>query len=540
VPTSEALPKTFARTLARFAGLLTVLAGNALCFGQPATPLPPYLPAPPIARNLADFHDPRIPPLMAEIAKYHLFAAYRELADIYENNGFCAEAAAVHHQEAAWYRQSNMEDAAIIEDLKAAPLETDLRIFVDTAEDPEAVPGLDTHMPAEPALGCYLGAFIDRDDNLGPPFFDQNWGLHRSPEQFRAFLGRNPGSLFTYLAYGQRFPSWWVARLKSQGVVPQIAWEPPSLYQVQDDAYLEQFARDCRDANWPVFFRFACEMNGSWTPYHGNPALYREKFRLINQVLHRVCPLAATIWCVGNPPGDRNGEYYPGDDGCDWVGVNFYAVPWIENNPARPGFTDYPLAMLDPIYQRYAARKPIAICEFAASHEAAMDHKQVPNFAIEKLSLVYDALPLLYPRVKLIDWFDMNSMVYPKPGNTLSDFRLTSDPTVAAAWNSAVSQPYFLNSYQKLSDPLPPVAEPLAGQRLDGIVCLRLWARAYVPRPKLYVQVDGRMVLAEQKTGSHALWLDTTKLAPGTHSVTAYLYDDRNRFVTEVAGRFGT
>lgn len=382
---------------------------------QSPPPLPPPLPSPPVRKSLRTLRDPRVLALLGKIRRARIFGAYRQLIQIYEQHGYFEEAAQYRREQAALYRAKNLHDAAIIEENRAAEIETNLRIFLDTPTTAKAAGKLFTGAPAEPVLGCYNGAFIDRDDSLGPPFHDENFQTHRAPEQFVAKTGRSAGSLFMYLRYGNRFPAAWVARLKKAGVIPHIAWEPHSLHEVRDDAYLQSFARACRAADWPIFFRFASEMNGYWTPYHGNPPLYREKFRLVHRVLHRHAPRVATVWCVNNPPLGKAFEYYPGDDGCDWVGVNFYSVPWHENRRDRPAFRENPLALLDPIYRRYAARKPIAICEFAASHQAGLDKKVIPDFAEEKLSLVYGALPLLYPRVKLVDWFNMNTIRYPTP-----------------------------------------------------------------------------------------------------------------------------
>ena len=46
----------------------------------------------------------------------------------------------------------------------------------------------------------------------------------------------------------------------------------------------------------PIFIRFAGEMNGEWTPYHGDPELYRQKFRLVYRVLKAAAPKTALIW----------------------------------------------------------------------------------------------------------------------------------------------------------------------------------------------------------------------------------------------------
>src|ERR671932_397214 len=98
-------------------------------------------------------------------------------------------------------------------------------------------------------------------------------------------------------------------------------------------------------------------MNGSWTPYHGDPPRYREKFRLVHSVLRRKAPNAVLIWCVNNIPDAEIDPYYPGDDAVDWVGVNFYNVLYFDNDRSRPADRVHPADMLQRVYARYAARK---------------------------------------------------------------------------------------------------------------------------------------------------------------------------------------
>jgi hypothetical protein len=136
--------------------------------------------------------------------------------------------------------------------------------------------------------------------------------------------------------------------------------------------------------------------------------------------------------------------YYPGDDGCDWVGINLYSVAYYDNNPRRPAFQDNPLALIDPIYKMYAARKPIAICEYAASHMAAVDRKPRVGLAVEKMSLLYGALPRLYPRIKMIDWFNMNNLLNARPGRQLNNYSLTSIPNCAPLTAASCRSRIFL------------------------------------------------------------------------------------------------
>lgn len=495
--------------------------------------LPRALPGPPVS---AKSGDPRIPPLEAKIARAHIFAAYRALQDIYVQLGRYDDVAATYHAEAAQYRQKGLTDAAIIDELKAARYETDARLFVDRLALPQELNTLYTGATNEPFVGCYLGAFIDRDDNLHDTFMDENWQLHRTAGEFARIVGKPHGSYFMYLHYGQKFPRVWIQACKDAGAIPQIAWEPTNLNQVRDDAYLRTFAKACAALDWPIFVRYASEMNGTWTPYHNNPALYRDKFRLVHRVLHQHAPRVATIWCVNNPPLNNVQDYYPGDSNCDWVGVNLYSVPFYENKAERPAFLDSPLALLDPIYKLYARKKPIAICEYGASHMAQLDRTLRNDFAVNKIALMYSGLRCLYPRVKLIDWFDMDMFRHPQPGKTINNHNLTEQPAVTQAYHWFISPSYFLGEFQHLGDPRPTLPRPLApDQAVGGPTRFTVWVKTYTARPKVYLKVGSQIVYASNHPGAHIIDLDLRRAAPGRQPITAYIYDDHNHFITAVS-----
>ena len=534
-PTS-ASPTTFSPAPPRFSG----------------PPLARALPSPPLARTL---QSARITQLKSQIARYKLFAAYRELASLHQNAGLFDEAARLYREQAALYRQKKLNDAAIIADNQAGALENQLRVFLETQTTSQGAANRTTSAVNEPVTGCYLGAFIDRDDSLGPPFWEEDrsqW--YRAPEQWMSATGRHPGSLFTYLSYGQPFPRAWAYRLKARGTIPHIAWEPSgskrfssntrTLPQIRDDAYLRNFARELREFDFPVFIRFASEMNGFWTHsqygWNGDAKIYREKFRIVNRVLHEVAPRAATIWCVNNPPLGNALDYYPGDDGCDWVGVNFYAVPYHEDKLDKPAFDENPLALLDPIYKRFAARKPIAICEFAASHQARVDPRPVPAFATSKLRLVYGALPLLYPRVKMINWFNSNTLNLKTKDKTPNNYLLTDNAQVLKAWQDVTQSRHFLQSNLEIGDKIPPVYRALNSQKIGAQTQIGVWAKNFGRDGTVFLGVDGLSWTRARSGGATYLPLDPRALGRGVHTLSALLYDSQGRFQKRVDAKFST
>lgn len=538
----------------------TIPAAPPQNVGRPAGPrydLPLSLPGSLIAPTVTNARDlAAIAQIKDKQQKFPTYEAWRQMAAIYLKNAVFADAARCYRAEAAMYRQTaaktsnparkdGLINAALVQEAEAARYETSLQIYRERAATESERKTLYTGATLEPIIGCYLGAFIDRDDQLKETYNDENWQSHRTPEEFAKRSGVTHATNFMYVAYGQKFPRTWVLHCKQANVIPHIAWEPKDLNAVRDDTYLQGWAQAIRAVEWPVFIRFAGEMNGFWTPYHKNPKLYREKFALLHRTLKRTAPLVATIWCVNSIPVEIVQQYYPGDDNCDWVGINLYSVPFYDNDPRRPAFLDNPTTLLEPIYNLYAKKKPIAICEYAASHQAAADRVIRDDFAIDKMAQLYTSLPARFPRVKLIDWFSMNNLVHAKPGRQLNNYNLTARPKILANYQQIAASPYFLSGPEHLSDQRPPVPFPLtdnakikAADLPNGTTRFVVWLKTYVSRPKVYARLNNKIVYASNRPGAHTIEMDLKALAPGTQTLIIYAFDDKNRFVTSMQRKF--
>jgi hypothetical protein len=183
------------------------------------------------------------------------------------------------------------------------------------------------------AKGCYIGAFIERDDTVRGRI-----------DEFEEITRKKHASYFTYVGYGCPFPGDWVAKVKATGAVPQIAMEPNyGLDEVRDDAYLRAWARDAARTRVPIFLRWGSEMNGPWTKYGKDPKQYVEKFRLVTKVMREEAPNVAMVWTPFSEPTRTIASFYPGDDHVDWVGVNVYSVYVNNGDPLRPAWQRDPL-----------------------------------------------------------------------------------------------------------------------------------------------------------------------------------------------------
>ena len=284
----------------------------------------------------------------------------------------------------------------------------------------------------EPEKGCYIGAFIERD-----------YTVLGDISVFEQLTQKKHASYFTYVGYGRPFPKEWVDKVKKAGAAPHIAFEPnDGLDKVVDGQYLRSWARDAARSRVPIFLRWASEMNGPWTAYGKNSTLYREKFRLMHQIMQEEAPNVAMVWTPFAEPQATIASFYPGDDAVDWVGVNIYSVYVNDGDPLRPAAQKDPLASLQFIYDTYAPRKPIHISEFAATIRCKGTGEDTVSFAIDKITHFYDGLRERFPRVKSVNYFVWDTIKAKRANNNYS---FIDDGRVLATYNKMVSNDYFLS-----------------------------------------------------------------------------------------------
>ena len=450
----------------------------------------------------------------------------RRLAEAAVARGDYARAADYFRQEAEIYRALGDADAAKIEAMKAERWSVELGLYRDVAPVAADLRALYTGAKYEPVYGCYLGACVEYDDHLATAAGSRD-------EALAGRVGKPLAVVYDYGKYGDDFPSGWARELRESGIAPQIAWEPADLRQVLDDDYLREWAREAARCGGPIFLRFASEMNGDWTPYHGDPELYRRKFRLVHDVMARLAPNVAMIWCVNTVPEGNIERYYPGDEYVDWVGVNFYSVRYHDNDPDEPSVAEPPTALLKYVYGKYAARKPIAICEYGATHQDTVEKgTEYADWAVAKLQALFSALPRQFRRVKMIDIFDCNNLTCEYSGRPFNNYCLTDNPRVQAGFQAAVAPDYFLSHPVAGGEQgtLPTqVQEIRPGAVLRGTVALTAWVKTWEPAPAATYEVDGKPVATVAGPGVYRYELDTAGLAAGAHTLALVVRDGQGR-----------
>lgn len=313
----------------------------------------------------------------------------------------------------------------------------------------------------EPRFGAYMGAPVDRDR------------LNGDVANATAVYGRPYSAVLIYVPWGQGL-SYWADNAVAADVALQISWEPSQgLNAVQDDSYVRSFARSLAELGIPVFLRFGGEMNGDWTAWGKQPDLYREKFQLVAGIMHSQAPNVAMVWSPGCVPEEGLDSYYPGDEYVDWVGINGYSDYYFIGKPEYEneswtwekfyqGWRANPMQKFNYIYNAYSDRKPIMISETGVSWLNNSNGQHLEDWAAKTMKELYGYVPLLYPRIKGIYYFNAGV------SQDFCTYNVANSPAMTQAYSAAISSPYYLYDVKQ---PAPFYYRPVWGSSAASELC---------------------------------------------------------------------
>jgi mannan endo-1,4-beta-mannosidase len=262
-------------------------------------------------------------------------------------------------------------------------------------------------------------------------------------QQYTAVAGVPPRIEMWFTNFGSSLLwSGSVAKVEAIGATPMVTWDPmdgSSVIPFADiaagkyDSYLQAQAVAARQAQVPIYVRFAHEMNlttaaSPWGPGPDNtPADFVAAWRHVVTIFRQQG--ATNVKWVWAPNTDCDGlcpftAYYPGDSWVDDVGLDGY------NFAATHGIL---WMSLDQIFgSSYAtltslSTKPVMFTETASTELGG-------NKAAWITRGFLDDIPTLFPRVVAVIWWQRTDVTNWTVGS--------SDPA-AAAWRAVASSPYY-------------------------------------------------------------------------------------------------
>ena len=336
----------------------------------------------------------------------------------------------------------------------------------------------------EPAAGLMLGSYVDErgidaggnlviPDRLGAGLAVY-FRYHKLIDPARATLNQTV------------FPSRLAAAVQRVGGALHIALEPSMPLEQVTERIVTPFALAVRDSGLPVFVRFASEFNDPSQAWSKNPQLYKEKFRLVASILHRIAPNAATVWMPMASRLEVLDQYYPGAEFVDWAGVSLYSTPFSNGDRNQSNLRVSPLDVLEKFYAKYADRHPIQVSEYAASSETSLTpNVDYSSFAVQKMEMLYWGAFLRLPRLKNINWLDVDMIRtrYLPPGRAAerrNNYALYDNPAKLEIFKSLLTEPYFLRG--SLTQPsVAPSPMPTVLQARPAGLEIAAWVKTFDP-----------------------------------------------------------
>ncbi|MCC8169747.1 MAG: hypothetical protein LIO59_05205 [Oscillospiraceae bacterium] len=323
---------------------------------------------------------------------------------------------------------------------------------------------------------------------------------------------------------------------RSSDCVMHIPWNTENVSDVyENEEYIRKMLDKISEYNKPVIIRYACEMNiGS---RGDSPSAYVKAFRYMADIVHEYG--MATMWSP-NDVGSYNRPmslYYPGDEYVDWIGISSFMKPEFMEQPTSRGdailfnCADFAWHTNSVKYVLKFMRdnnisKPLAISEGAVASEVKYEGSALSDeWAEKRLGNMYWYLPMVYPEVKMITYFD-HSTPDEKVGYDFSD----KENYKQIVEDALVNGPYLLN----YSDSAKFTFAKAAGREYCENI-IPLYEYVYLPEEETvgvkYI-LDGAELAALTQI-PYRYELDTASVSDGGHTLTVEITGSKNTYIQE-------
>lgn len=249
--------------------------------------------------------------------------------------------------------------------------------------------------------------------------------------------------------------------------------------------------------------------------------VYINAYRTIANAAREIVPEAALVWSINHVSGwDTDASaYYPGDEYVDWVGISAYMVRYFQNKQwdtndrideimFRAGRAADPVFMVKSIAETYGSRKPIMIAEGGAAHYNSVCGDS-SAWANEKIREYYGWLPMVYPQIKLIAYFNNNI------ASESNDYSFVNSPELESAYKQATESNVFIKDK---ADGSGSSYVRLDGQETSSVITVASYAHFYEKENiRVEYRVDGEWAALSDK----APYSVNLNVGDGEHVITA-------------------
>ncbi len=368
------------------------------------------------------------------------------------------------------------------------------------------------------------------------------YGARNEPEkgvlygQVSEHYQSNESMILMYLEYGQSTDFTWPNHIFSKAregkkaveLALNFPYEGAQLSSIiSDTTYLSALTDMLKNyTDIPIFLRIGAEVN-IWQS-EADENLYIQAFRKIASAARAISPNIATVYSVvHSSEWSRDfDDYYPGDEYVDWIGISAYANRYFgakewdvseSHNPIvyKAGDAADPVLLISDIVERYGDRKPIMLAECGSAYYTRGEiNSYHTDWAVTSLRRMYSMIPIVYPQVKLIAYFNTNI------AHEYNYYDLEGCPELKKAYNNATKAPWFIqNSYDDMVEYAYKEITDSVNVN-SGKLTLYTYPHIYGDDlPKVNYYIDGTWV-ASATDLPYEKTLDVSALTAGKHTLT--------------------
>lgn len=407
-----------------------------------------------------------------------------QIALAYERKGQYQSAAQCYREYLPYANQMGWADGVKIANAKVRQYTPDIQLYTETGRT-------QTYYGAkhEPETGVLYGRTLKGD-------------IQGSLQDASMTL--------VYAELGDSSAMRWVdetlAEASRTGTAVEIAWNFPNegddvrQIRTKDGAIQAMADTIARYPNVAVFLRIGAEMN-IWSNRAAG-AEFADAFRYVVDSVRKTASNAAIVWSVAHASSwdiDMD-EYYPGDEYVDWVGISAYMMPYFQGKDNwadadkfnevvfSAGDSAEPVKLVQEVVERYGGRKPIMLAECGTAHYVRPLERDTTDFAKAHMQRMYEYLPMVYPQIKAIVYFDVVI------DGEINDYALSTSNALEEVYQTKTKNGPFLQSGQ--TQPLCVYKKMDDSFEVDqSIVPFRTYAHIFGQvQPEVQYHIDGTWV----------------------------------------------
>ncbi len=325
----------------------------------------------------------------------------------------------------------------------------------------------------------------------------------------------------TYQTEVYRINSTYIEDMDCLCIVP---WNITDLSLVYDnDEYMRYTLDKLKAFGKPMIIRFGAEMNVS--QIGDMPAAYVNAFRKVSELIHAEYPEFAVMWSINDLGGlnKPTAYYYPGDEYVDWIGVSSFMKKHFMAQTGADRATDVYFMTGDFAYHTNALKnvtqfmrengiqKPLAISEGGTATSLNYENGgEIDEWSQRRMENMYWYVPMRYPEVKLIDYFNRST------SSEAQSYDISSKKELVDIFEEATTAGMYRKSY---SEGAEFTFVNAVGRTYQAEDMIPLYTFAYVPEEdvsRVAYSIDGAL-LAECTEVPYRYEMDISELAEGDH-----------------------